>query len=48
MALWKVIDFLIFVEALVQVALAAAGAPEDVPLMALGRSESSCFKYGSR
>jgi hypothetical protein len=48
MTLRKVIDFLVFVEALVQVALAAAGAPQDVPFMALGRSESSCFKYGSR
>ena len=48
MTLRKVIDFLVFVEALVQVALAAAGAPQDVPFMALGCSESGGFKYGSR
>ena len=48
MTLRKVIDFLIFVQALVQVALAAARAPEDVPFMALGGSESGSFKYGSR
>lgn len=48
MTLREVIDFLVFVEALVQVALAAARAPQDVPFMALGRSESSSFKYRSR
>lgn len=32
-ALWEVVDLLVLVEALVEVALARAGAPKDIPLM---------------
>lgn len=43
-ALWEMIDFLVFIQAFIQVALATTGTPEDIPLMALGWSKAVVFK----
>ena len=44
MTLREVVDLLVLVQAFVQVALAAGGAPQNVPLMGLGGRESCSLK----
>jgi hypothetical protein len=44
----EMIDLLIFIEALIEVALAWTRWPKDVPFMGLGMAEAVCFKDGSQ
>mmetsp|Transcript_24551 Transcript_24551/g.38081 ORF Transcript_24551/g.38081 Transcript_24551/m.38081 type:complete len:221 (-) Transcript_24551:373-1035(-) len=47
MALREVVDFLILIQSLVQVALATGRAPQDIPLVGLGRSEAGGLNHGA-
>lgn len=44
-ALWEVIDLLILVQALILVALARAGAPENVPFVGVCGREAVLLQY---
>jgi hypothetical protein len=45
MALGEVVDLLILVESFIDVGLAAAGRPEEVPLVTFCMGESVCFAH---
>ena len=45
--LWKVIDSLELVQALIQIALARAGRPEEVPLVRVSMAEGIVFQNRS-
>ena len=45
MTLREMVDLLIFIQALVQIALTAAGGPQDVPLMALSWGKVGKLKH---
>jgi hypothetical protein len=47
-ALWKVVNLLVLIQALVEVALAGRGAPEDVPLMRLRVRETVALEDRSK
>ena len=42
----EVIELLVLIQTLILVALAGAGAPEDVPLVRVGRGEAMLLKHG--
>jgi len=44
MALWEMVNFLIFVETFIKVAFAAAGTPKDIPFMAFCWSKPIVLK----
>jgi hypothetical protein len=43
MTLWKMVDFLILIKTLIQIALTTWRAPQNVPLMRFSRSKSISF-----
>ena len=47
MTLWEMVDLLVLIETLIQVALARGRRPENIPLVRLCRSEPGCLKHRS-